>query len=338
MNSGWTRSESPFHAGEQAVQTRMGVREKMETFGRKVIRDHMPDQHRNFFSRLPFLIVGTTDAQGRPWASILTGPPGFITAPNPRQLQIATQPLFGSPLADNLRVGADIGILGILPANRRRNRLTGHISAVNAAGITISILQSFGNCPQYIQTREVEVLPTIHSPQQAREITGGDGLDDTARTLISQADTLFIATSHTAQDNNPASGSDASHRGGKPGFVQLEDDRTVVFPDFTGNFYYNTVGNILMTAKAGMTFVDFDTGDLLYLTGQASIVWDGPEVEAFQGAERLIRVQVDSWRRVAFSLPLRFQFGEYSPFLDRTGSWDAVAAVNPSTATDIDPS
>ncbi|MGF1537014.1 MAG: pyridoxamine 5'-phosphate oxidase family protein [Elainellaceae cyanobacterium] len=329
MNSGWTRAESPFHAGEQAVQARMGVREKMETFGRRVIRDYMPEQHRAFYALLPFLIIGTTDNQGYPWASILTGPPGFITSPDPHHLHIATQPLFGSPLSEHLRVGADIGILGILPANRRRNRLTGRLSAVDKTGITVSILQAFGNCPQYIQTREFDVLSDIYRPQQEREILQGQSLDHDARRLISQADTLFIATSYTPGEDSPALGADASHRGGKPGFVRVEEDRTLVFPDFTGNYHYNTVGNILLTSKAGLTFIDFNTGDLLYLTGQASVVWNGPEVDGFQGAERLVRIRVDRWIRVLASLPFRFQFGEYSPFLEHTGSWDAVAPSPP---------
>ncbi len=324
MNPGWTHAESPFHAGEQAVQTHMGVRETVEAFGRKVIRDYLPEQHREFYALLPFLIVGTTDSRGRPWASILTGPPGFITS-DPRQLHIATQPLFGSPFAENLAVGAEVGILGILPANRRRNRLTGRVDAIDKAGITVSIAQAFGNCPQYIQTRDIEILPDVHHPQQVREVAQGDCLDDDARRLIAGADTLFIATSYTPGDDSPSLGADVSHRGGKPGFVRVEHDRTLAFPDFTGNFYYNTVGNILLTAKAGVTFIDFDSGDLLYLTGQASIVWDGPDVDAFQGAERLIRIRVDDWKRVSASLPLRFQFGEYSPFLERTGTWDAVA-------------
>lgn len=339
MSTGWTQTESPFHAGEQAVQTRMGVREKMEKFGRKVIRDYMPDQHREFYALLPFLIIGTTDKTGQPWASIVTGPPGFITSPSPHELRIATQPLYGSPLGEMLRPGAgldpdlDIGVLGILPANRRRNRLTGRISAVDDSGFTVSLLQSFGNCPQYIQTREVAVLPEASQPQQPRQVTHGDRLDAAAQTLISQADTLFIATAYANGDDGPAFGADASHRGGKPGFVRVEDERTLVFPDFTGNFHFNTVGNILLNPKAGLLFIDFDNGDLLYLTGQASIVWDGPEVEGFEGAERLIRLRVSHWRRVASSLPLRFRFGEYSPFLEHTGSWDAVdrTAIAPAT-------
>ena len=52
---------SPFHAGEQALQTRAGVRERAERSGRRMIRDFMPDQHRELFEKLPYVIVGSLD-------------------------------------------------------------------------------------------------------------------------------------------------------------------------------------------------------------------------------------------------------------------------------------
>ncbi|MEO1094817.1 MAG: pyridoxamine 5'-phosphate oxidase family protein [Cyanobacteria bacterium J06638_28] len=322
MNSGWSHAESPFHSGEQDVQTRMGVRDRIERQGRRIMRDFLPDQHRDFYSRLPFLIVGMTDEQGYPWVSILTGSPGFVTSPDPHHLRMGTQPLFGSPIANHLQVGADIGILGILPENRRRNRSTGQISAVDDEGMTVAIAQTFGNCPQYIQTRAIEVLPEIAHPQQEKVIDQGDRLDAAAQNLIATSDTLFIATAYSAGKDSPTFGADASHRGGKPGFVRIEDDQTFSLPDFTGNFHFNTVGNILLNPKAGFLFIDFETRDLLYLTGHAEIIWDGDEVDAFLGAERFIRFQVAAWRRVKASLPLQFQFGEYSPMLQHSGSWE----------------
>lgn len=318
---GWTQTDSPFHAGEQAVQKRMGVRDKLEQQGRRFIREYLPDQHREFYRLLPFLVVGTTDHHNRPWASVLTGPPGFITSPDPHHLQIGTQPLFGSPLADQITVGQDIGILGILPETRRRNRVSGQIRAVDERGITVAIAQAFGNCPQYIQTRHLDVLPDVTQPQAAKPMEQGTRLDAAAQALITQSDTLFIATAYQTSQDRSSFGADASHRGGKPGFVNVEDDQTLVFPDFTGNFHFNTLGNIVLNPKAGFLFIDFDRHDLLYLTGQAEIVWEGEEVEAFVGAQRLIRVHIEEWRRVSASLPLHFTFGEYSPFLQSTGRW-----------------
>ena len=67
-----------FHPGEQALQARVGVRERMAAVGAMVLRDHMPDQHRELFEKLPTLLLGALDDQGQPWATMLAGPPGFV--------------------------------------------------------------------------------------------------------------------------------------------------------------------------------------------------------------------------------------------------------------------
>ena len=52
-NPGWTRTESPFHAGELAIHSRMGLQARMDKQGRRVIREYLPDQFRQFFAQLP---------------------------------------------------------------------------------------------------------------------------------------------------------------------------------------------------------------------------------------------------------------------------------------------
>ncbi|MDX1299728.1 MAG: FAD-binding oxidoreductase, partial [Pseudomonas sp.] len=81
-------ASSPWHAGEKTLQQRVGVAERMEAFGRRVIRDHLPEQHRDFYRQLPFILLGSVDAEGNPWASILEGLPGFAHAPEPHLLQL----------------------------------------------------------------------------------------------------------------------------------------------------------------------------------------------------------------------------------------------------------
>lgn len=339
-DAGWNQTESPFHEGEQDAQTRLGIREKVESIGRRFIRDYMPDQHREFYASLPFLLIGTTDQQGWPWASMIVARPGFVSSPNSRSLQVTARPLFGSPLQTTLSSGRHLGVLGFQPENRRRNRLTGRVGAINADGFEILVDQSFGNCPQYIQTRAIEYLPEIDTPERERPIHRSDHLDEVARVLISSADTLFIATAYPAEaSHHPAShlayGADVSHRGGKPGFVKIEDDKTFIFPDFPGNLFFNTVGNLLINPKAGFLFIDFERGDLLYLRCEAAVIWSGPAVAAFASAERFLRFHVVEVIRVEQSLPLRFTFGEYSPTLERTGSWEEVAKIlaQPSTVS-----
>ena len=321
MNKAVSGTTSPFHDGEQQAQERVGVRDRMEHIGQKMIRDFMPDQHREFYGELPFMLLGSVDSDGRPWASLVPGRPGFVSSPDARTLDVAMLPLYGDPLGNALVDGAEVGGLGIQPATRRRNRFTGRLANVGEEGFSIALKQSFGNCPQYIQTREIELLDAIDTPEAERPVQASNAFDDRTRSLIGKADTFFIATAHKSVGDALSGGADVSHRGGRPGFVHVEDDRTFVFPDFSGNLFFNTIGNIIANGKAGFLFIDFKTRDLVYLTGRAEIVWDGEEVEAFAGAERLVRFHLDEAVRVEGSLPMTFTFGEYSPVLDGTGDW-----------------
>ncbi len=87
-----SNGKSPFHRGEKRIQSRLGIHDKMEALGSRVIRDFMPDQHQEFFARLPLLIVGTVDACGQPWASVLAGKPGFVRAIDPRTFEVTARP------------------------------------------------------------------------------------------------------------------------------------------------------------------------------------------------------------------------------------------------------
>ena len=312
----------PFHEGECAAQERVGVRERMAMVGRNAIRDFMPDQHREFFTQLPFVIAGTVDAHGQPWASVLANPPGFIESPHPRQLAIHASPLTADPLAETLTPNALIGLLGIEQHTRRRNRMNGVIERITDRGFLVRVNQSFGNCPKYIQAREAKY---VHDDSGVARTVRHTGLDDAVvRCLIQRADTFFIATTYATDkpgggngDDNPAHGVDVSHRGGKPGFVHVNDDGTLTVPDFSGNKFFNTIGNLLVNPRAGLLFIDFENGNLLYLAVAAEIIWEGEQISAFEGAERLLRFRVCAARYVQASLPLRWGAAQLSPFLER---------------------
>lgn len=124
---------SPWHAGEKTLQDIYSVAERMEVIGQKVIRDYMPDQHREFYQQLPFMVVGAVDAQRRPWATLLEGPEGFVTSPDPQQLLLAVQPDAQDPAASGLQADQAIGLLGIELHTRRRNRINGVIQQVSAS-------------------------------------------------------------------------------------------------------------------------------------------------------------------------------------------------------------
>ncbi len=313
-------SNTTWHEGERAVQERVGVRERLEQLGQRVIRDFMPDQHRDFFAQLPFVIAGSVDNTGQPWASALAAPSGFMQSPDPHQLVLRAQPLPADPLTLNLVNGMAIGLLGIEPHTRRRNRLNGVVHGLNETGFSVQVVQSFGNCPKYIQAREPVY---VEAESEGATVTEGSQLDDAARQMVALADTLFIATAYAGSSDEAgrAGGVDVSHRGGKPGFVRVDADGTLTMPDFFGNFFFNTLGNIAVNPRAGLLFIDFENGDLLYLAVHADIIWEGAELEAFPGAMRLLRFKVLAMKRVKAYLPLRWGPAELSPALAATGTW-----------------
>jgi len=329
MDTTLARQDNPFHAGEQAVHERLGIRERMVGLGQKVIRTAMPEQHQRFFEQLPFMLVGSVDSAGQPWASVLVGKPGFVQAPGAKRLDFRARPIPGDPLAEGLAAGAQLGFLGIELHTRRRNRVNGHVVAADAQGFSVEVDQSVGNCPQYIQGREFEWVRDA-SDLRPRATEALSALEDDARALIARSDTLFIATQAPPVAGDPdvttGRGADVSHRGGRAGFVKIEDERTFLVPDFTGNFFFMTMGNLQLNPRAGVLFIDFDSGDLLTLTGTAEVVWGGEALAAFDGAERAWRFRIESGWRLRNALPLRWTFRDWSPNSLITGTWTEASS------------
>jgi predicted pyridoxine 5'-phosphate oxidase superfamily flavin-nucleotide-binding protein len=288
---------TPFHPGELQVQTRVGVRERVEPFAQKVIRSFMPDQHRAFYGQLPFVVAAARDAAGRPWATLLTGKPGFIVSPAEDRLELSTRVAKGDALEDALQPGIELGFLGIALESRRRNRVNGRLLANEHGVLDFNVDQSFGNCPRYITRRDCR-FENVDTSQSS--FTRHSRLDSEMQQWITKADTMFLATGYEG------TGMDASHRGGEPGFVEVVDDHELVFPDYAGNNYFNSLGNLMMDSRIGLLFVDFERGNLLQLTGAATIDWDSDAVARYPDAQRLIRVRIEELVQLRAVLPLRW--------------------------------
>jgi ferredoxin-NADP reductase/predicted pyridoxine 5'-phosphate oxidase superfamily flavin-nucleotide-binding protein len=305
--------ETTFHLGEQAIQKRLGVFNEIGHWASQVVRPFMPEQHRDSYSELPFLVAAARDAGGRPWATLLTGAPGFTRSPDPSRLVLETRPVEGDALGDQLVSGSQLGLLGIELATRRRNRVNGVIesptqsSICDVGAIQLVVDQAFGNCPQYIREREWRFVPKAST---APETLRSERLDERMRERIEAADTFFIATGHQGDGSAPSHGMDASHRGGAPGFVRVEGERRIVFPDYAGNNHFNTIGNLVVDSRVGLLFVDFETGGMLQLTGHATIDWDSQEVAKVPGARRLVNFELDEAVDLPASLSIRWHASE----------------------------
>ena len=308
--------KSPWHAGERLLQESVQVTERMEVIGQKVIRAYMPDQHREFYQQLPFMVIGAVDVDGRPWATLLEGPEGFVTSVDPQHLFLASQPDAQDPAASGLQAGNAIGMLGIELHTRRRNRINGVIQQASAEGLAVEVEHSYGNCPKYIQERSYTRVTSLAERKAPRQ--DFTGLDDYSSALIRAADTFFIS-SYVEHDDRSRS-VDVSHRGGRAGFVKVEGNRLTV-PDYAGNLFFNTLGNLQTNPVAGLLFVDFATGDVLQLSGRTELLLDSPLIKAFEGAERLLTVEVEHVVLRPAAVGIRWQFHDYAPTSLATGTW-----------------
>ncbi len=296
---------SPWHRGEIALQQQLGVEARMDETGRRMIRDHLIDQHRDFYPLLPMVVLGSVDGNGDAWATLRAGWPGFLHAPDPGRLSVELERDFADPAETGLDDGLSVALLGIDLGTRRRNRLNGLLHR-RAGGFDIAVDQSFGNCPKYIQLRQVRFLRAPHKPsavppRESSRLTGAD------RALVEQADILFVASFAELAGNRQV---DVSHRGGPAGFVQIGEDGCLTIPDFSGNRFFNTLGNISINPRAGLVFPDLAIGGLLQMTGDAQLL-AAPSVDRpIDGSERYWRFRPRRivWR--ADALPLAYEMEE----------------------------
>lgn len=302
---GWPHAEPPFHAGEASLQRRLGVEARMQEIGRRVMRAEMPAQHREMYAALPFMVLGAPDGQGPPWATVVGGAaPGWLRTPDASTLELAAWPQPGDPLQDAIRPGVHVGLLGIDPATRRRNRVNGEVTETGDTAWRLDVAQSFGNCPQFIRRRAW--VPEGTASEGAAPVMQRQ-LDAAQVDTVRRADTFFIATLALAESAN--GGADVSHRGGRPGFVRVADDGSyLAWPEFAGNRFYNTLGNLMLQPRAGLLFVDFERGDLLHVAGRAT-VHDDPAVlqAASEEAEYVVRFEIDRVVARRAAMPWRME-------------------------------
>lgn len=280
----------PYHEGERAVQDRINPSAAARTTQR-AISDCLPAGALPFIENQSIAIIGSRDKQGRIWASIVMGRQGFLAARGLRAVHLDMSRaaiIKDDPLWTNLSSDSAVGVLLIDFVTRRRLRINGRMTNAGSNQWTLDIAQAYANCPRYIQTRQIETSDA--SPQPAPTLQGTMFTADQTQ-FIRRADTFFVASAH------PEHGVDASHRGGPPGFVRVLSDARLRIPDYPGNNMFNTLGNFHSNPRAGLLFVDFQTHQLLQLTGKADIIWhlDQPPEES-SGTQRYWEFECETWQ------------------------------------------
>ncbi|KAJ7162199.1 hypothetical protein C8R46DRAFT_1353202 [Mycena filopes] len=330
---------SGWHRGENEIHRKLGTFDDYAVSSLYMVIDgDLPPDHAQFHStRLPFLPVTTLDDSGRPWSSILAaedGRPGFITNPRYSTLRVQAKLWDGEPLLLNSKLFKHdesmlIAGIGIEFATRRRNKLAGFVSNLEQTDgktrLDLVVNQAIGNCPKYINVRDLVPHPNT-APRvayQQPQLSSKDRLPDEAIAFITASDTVFLGTSYQAYVQDAIrfpSHLGMNQRGGRPGFIRVvSDGRTVVLPDFSGNRFMTSLGNIEATPLASLTFIDFVTGDILYLTGDAQNLVGADALKLMPFQKTLTTVYVTGYTLVRDALPVRQRNGtpvqksQYSP-------------------------
>jgi uncharacterized protein len=291
-----------FHDGELMAQREAGTSEMAERV-RPIIANTIPHGASAFLQRQRLLVLGAPDHDGRLWATGLTGPEGFLSAVDPSTLRATADVPPTDPLFDALRAEVDVGTLVIDLATRKRLRINGRWRRVDG-GAEVDVHQAFGNCPKYIQARDLGGAPSDGTTAVA---TRGPALDARQAALVRSADTFFIATA-------AAGGADVSHRGGNPGFVDVLSPTELAWPDYVGNAMMMTAGNLHVNPAAGLYFPDWRTGATLQLTGTAEVRPSSQDAAspAATGRKTVFRITETVWTENAF--PAGWSEPAYSRF------------------------
>lgn len=301
--------KSSFHAGERAVQERAGEAAIAERNG-TLVADTILRGARPFIQKQFMVVLASVDSSGAAWSSVLYGQPGFASGAAGNAVSLALpagRRDTSDPFWANIAANPAVGMLFIDLGTRRRYRINGTQVRNDEHGIEIAVREAYPNCPRYIQRRHLRALDSSFAPD---DVATGAAIGGSVETVIRDADTLFVASSHAE------TGADASHRGGNRGFLQIVDERTLRIPDFNGNSLFNTFGNVELDPRVGLCVPDFEGQRLLQLTGRARLLWDQPDPANLTGGTgRFLEVAVERWILRQVPQRLDWEYLDASPFI-----------------------
>ena len=281
------------------------------------------------------LAVGTVDDEGRPWTTLLGGEQGFArslgqsivgvkaladASHDPVLRTLLAQPRVSTP--GEYETAREFSALGIHLASRDRVKLQGRLLGGSRVGnesslntsqdeatevqMALAIEGSLGNCPKYLNKKDIVLAVPLPVPLPATLPLPQPALD-----LLAKADTIFITSHHPSHMST-------NHRGGPPGFIRVEcnDSQSVIlaYPEYSGNRLYQTLGNLILDPRAGIVVPDFDTGNVLYISGTSKIIFGKDASRLLPRSNLAVQIRVEAAKFVHKGLGFRGLPGERSPY------------------------
>ncbi|KAI0129520.1 hypothetical protein BJ170DRAFT_666875 [Xylariales sp. AK1849] len=301
-------------------------------------------------TKSPLVAFGTLDLQGRPWTTVWGGIAGFcspvahnvlgVNATADMQFDPVVQQLFArktndsgmhgeiiddelvrpegrhvlSALSIDLETQDRVKIAGLFVAGAARTSEVG----VGNVQMAFHVEESLGNCPKYLNLKKISphrALPHLSLSRQGT--VAGLPLSKEAVALIGKSDLFFISSKHGHEKQTM----DTNHRGGPRGFVRIfrndlpaNGGVSLIYPEYSGNRLYQTLGNLRTDPLAGLVFPDFDTGDVLYLTGRATVLIGDSAAVYLPHTKLAVKIDVDEAKFVEEGLSFRGTAVGYSSY------------------------
>ena len=137
--------------------------------------------------------------------------------------------------------------------------------------------------------RSVEALREVVGPEiPGLDLKNQPALDEFAVDFLARSPFVVLTTSNANGDL------DASPKGDAPGFVSIEDERTLVIPDRLGNRLVYGHLNILTNPKVGLLFLIPGTPETLRVNGTAELTVEPALLEklAARGRPAVLAIRV----------------------------------------------
>ena len=302
--------ENIFHEGQRAVQKITGE-EEIAKQRIPMISNELHPRSISFIEHQILAFLGSEDAEGEIWLSLIIGKRGYIQVPSLKEIKLDLSNIVSNRqdiFFENIKSQPIVGLLFHEAERRARYRAWGFARTLGNA-LSFDIRMGYPSCPKHIQRELIEVPKD--SKITSSKYQKGTILGTSEKKWIKRAHTFFITTQTKNGDI------ESSHRGGDPGFVEIQKNGLLRVPDYLGNSMFSTLGNIYKNPKSALLFVDYTKGETLQLSGRAALQFNqNGEDDLYKSGEtgRFWTFETKAWIRTINHHKVNTKFIDFSPF------------------------